>query len=118
MINSSKPQKNTKVINIRLDRKMIKEIEEISKWEQTDRSTVIRKLLHNAIRQEKLEQALKLYQDGKVSIGRAAELAGVDLWTFHDELFARGITHPSDLSELEIDLATLEKKYQTKDPSK
>lgn len=52
-----------------------KEIEFFAKQEQTDKSSIIRKLLTSAIKQKRLEYALNEYAQRKVSLGKAAELA-------------------------------------------
>ena len=39
----------------------------------------------------KLEAAIELYKEGKVTLGRAAEISGTDLWSFKDILADRGI---------------------------
>lgn len=61
------------------------------------------------ITKEKLDHVIRLYQDEKISIGRVAELASIDLWFFHDELCKFGISHLSDLSDFENDLELMKK---------
>lgn len=46
---------------------------------RTDRATVVQKLLAMAIRRWKMERALKLYREGKLTVWRSARLAGVTL---------------------------------------
>ncbi|MDP2666641.1 MAG: UPF0175 family protein [Candidatus Diapherotrites archaeon] len=41
-----------------------------------------------------LEKAVKQYSESKVSIGRAAEMAGISIWEMMDELKRRGIPNP------------------------
>jgi len=59
-----------------------KEIEFFAKQEQTDKSSIIRKLLTSAIKQKRLEYALKEYAERMVSLGKAAELAKMPLSDF------------------------------------
>jgi len=54
------------------------------------------------------ELAIRLYQKGLLSFGKARELAGLSKWAFHELLAAEGIVRHYDLEELEADLATLE----------
>lgn len=103
----------TKVINIRLDDDLIKDLELICKWEKNDRSSLIRRLLDYGIEKTKLDHSIRLYSEEKVSIGRAAEIAGVDLWTFHDELIRLGISHPTDESDLASDLKVIRNQKLT-----
>ena len=54
------------------------------------------------------ELAIRLYEKGLLSFGKARELAGLSKWAFHDLLAAEGILRHYDVEELEGDLATLE----------
>lgn len=54
------------------------------------------------------ELAIRLYEKGLLSFGKARELAGLSKWAFHELLAAEGIVRHYDLEELEADLATLE----------
>jgi predicted HTH domain antitoxin len=53
------------------------------------------------------ELAIHLYQQGKLSFGKAREVAGVTAWTFQQMLGARGIAVHYDLEDYKQDLATL-----------
>jgi predicted HTH domain antitoxin len=53
------------------------------------------------------ELALSLYQQGKLSFGKARELAGMSVWEFIALLTLRRIPASYDLSEYERDLETL-----------
>ena len=67
------------VISARVPRDIAEALREIEREEKSDRATVIRKLLARAIEQWKVERALRLYREGKVTLWRAARLAGVTL---------------------------------------
>jgi predicted HTH domain antitoxin len=54
------------------------------------------------------ELAVRLYQKGLVSFGKARELARMTKWEFHLLLGEEGIVRRYDLEELEADLKTLE----------
>jgi predicted HTH domain antitoxin len=54
------------------------------------------------------ELAIRLYEKGLLSFGKARELAGLSRWAFHELLATEGILRHYDLEELEADLATLE----------
>lgn len=53
------------------------------------------------------ELAIHLFQEGKLSFGKARELAGMTVWTFQQWLGTRGIPVHYDEEEYEQDLATL-----------
>lgn len=55
------------------------------------------------------ELALRLYQKGLLSFGKARELAQMTKWEFHSLLGDESIERSYDLEELESDLSTLEK---------
>ena len=55
------------------------------------------------------ELAIRLYQKGLLSFGKARELAGMGKWEFHDLLGKEGIIRHYDLEDLQGDLKTLEK---------
>jgi predicted HTH domain antitoxin len=54
------------------------------------------------------ELAVRLYQKGLLSFGKARQLAGLSKWAFHELLAAEGIVRHYDAEELQADLATLE----------
>jgi predicted HTH domain antitoxin len=54
------------------------------------------------------ELAVRLYQKGLLSFGKARELAGITKWDFHVLLGQEGIERSYDEEELEADLETLE----------
>lgn len=74
----------TEVVSTRVSEEMAKELEEIEREEKTDRATVLRKLLTRAIAEWKLEKALALYRHDKVTLWKAARLAGLSLWEMMD----------------------------------
>lgn len=70
----------TEIVSTRVTDSMAKDLEEIEKEEKTDRATVVRKLLAHAIDEWKLEKSLMLYCEGKITIWKAAKIAGLSLW--------------------------------------
>ena len=55
----------------------------------------------------KRELAVRLYQKGLLSFGKARRLSGMTRWDFHDVLGEEGVSRRYDLEELEEDLKTL-----------
>jgi predicted HTH domain antitoxin len=53
------------------------------------------------------ELAITLFQQGRLSFGKAREMAGMDFWTFQQLLGSRGISPHYDLAEYEADLQTI-----------
>lgn len=55
----------------------------------------------------KRELAVLLFQQDKLSFGKAREMAGMTVWAFQQLLGSRGITVHYDVTDYEEDLATL-----------
>lgn len=83
--------------NVLLDREVLKSIDEFAKTMGEDRSTIIRHFIKKAIADEKVELAIKKFQQG-VSFRKAVEIAGLDYWDFQAELDKRGIPVSTSLS--------------------
>jgi len=96
-----------KTITSRLPDEMVKEIEKIAEIEKLDKSSVVRRLLDKAIPTWKLDHALKLYQNRKISLGKAAELSALSIWEFLEHLSQRKIPLDYDLEDLKSDLETV-----------
>ena len=56
----------------------------------------------------KCELALSLYQQGKLSFGKAREITGMTVWAFQQLLGSREIPVHYDVTDYEDDLATLQ----------
>jgi len=54
-----------------------------------------------------VEIAVYLYSQGRLSVGKARELAGMSLWEFRQLLAARRISPHYDETDLDQDLTTL-----------
>ena len=83
----------TEIVSTRVSGDMAKDLEEIEKEENTDRATIVRKFLAKSIADWKLQRAITLYSDGKVTLWKAAEIAGVTLWDMIDTLKKRKIPY-------------------------
>lgn len=55
----------------------------------------------------RLELALYLFRQGKLSFGKAREMAGMSTWTFQQLLGSREIPIHYDVADYEKDIATL-----------
>ena len=60
----------------------------------------------------KVEIAVSLYAQDRLSVGKARELAGMSLWEFRQLLGSRRISPHYDLDDLEQDLTTLRELRQ------
>ena len=69
----------TTPIIARVDDPLARDIEFFSKTEKLDKSAVIRRLLTKAVKEEKVDLALKRYRKDEISMAKAAEIAGIPL---------------------------------------
>jgi predicted transcriptional regulator len=90
--------KNRKLIrtNVMLDEEVLQSVDEFANTMEEDRSTAIRQLIKKAVSGEKIDLAVKRFQEG-VPFRRAAEIAGLDYWDFQAELDKRGISVSSSI---------------------
>lgn len=93
-----------KHVTARVPEDVYEAIERIREEEETDRSTAIERLLERGITEWRLDAAVGRYRDGTVSLGRAAELAGVSVWRLLDVLAERGVEANYSEADLEADL--------------
>ena len=99
--------KKDRMVASRLPDELVRDLELIERCEQTDRSTTIRKLLHRAIAEWKRDFYARQYGEGKMTLARAAQEAGVSLWEMMDYLRQHRIAAQYDLADLQKDLQTL-----------
>lgn len=69
----------TQNLTVRLEKELIKRIEEEAQLEKTDISTVARKLIAVGIEQTQKARALEEYRKGACTILKASEKAGIPL---------------------------------------
>ena len=65
----------TKLMNARVPVVIMGQVENIAREEQTDKSSVVRKLLNRAIKDWRLEKAVKMYLEKKITLEKSAEMA-------------------------------------------
>jgi predicted HTH domain antitoxin len=73
-------------------------------------SSIPRDILDSArltVPELKVELAVTLYAQGRLSIGKARELAEMSLWEFRQVLASHSIAQHYDAAELDEDVATL-----------
>jgi len=78
---------------------------------ETNRLEIPQEVLDSArltIPQLKVEIAVSLYAQDRLSLGKARELAGLSLWEFRQLLVSRRIPAHYDESEVDHDVATLQ----------
>lgn len=74
-----RPMRKTQNLTVRLEKDLIKEIEEEARHEKTDKLTVARKLIATGIEEARKARALEEYRKGKCTVWKASEKAGIPL---------------------------------------
>lgn len=88
-------------VNIRLDRRLLDELDRLAALEQVDRSDMARRLLDAGMTSYRGDMAMREYRKGNVSAWRAAEMAGVSLYEMLDRIRQEGIPYELDPEVLE-----------------
>ena len=104
---------SSQAVTARLSTELLKEIQKIAVEESIDRSSAIQRLLKIGLREYKIEKALNLYRDRKVTLWRAAELAGTTLREMMETIKARDVPYQYDLEALEEYVEELLSKRKT-----
>ena len=68
-------------ISARIPQVLENELEKYMEQEHVEKSAAVRKLLFRSLEEWKLEHALKLLSGGKTTLSKAAEIAGIDIWS-------------------------------------
>ena len=87
-------------ISARIDKDLAKEIEKIVREKGIDRSTVIRELLYIGLKEYKLRKALELVRERKVTVWKAAEIAGLTYREMLEKLREHNVPFPITAEEL------------------
>lgn len=88
-------------VNIRLERQLLDELDEMAVEESVDRAELARRLLRDGLKRERLMRAVRRYREGEVSAARAAEEARISLYEMLDRIHAEGIPYEPDDEELD-----------------
>lgn len=98
---------STEQINIRLKPDLVAALDRVAREESLDRATTIRRLLDDSLRRWELERAVRGYGTGELSLGRAAEEAGITQWELLEAVEDAGLAHPLTAEEAERRLGEL-----------
>jgi predicted HTH domain antitoxin len=75
------------VVTLRLSKRNLRRVEAVRALENVDRSTLFKEFIENGLQ----ERVVRLYEKGKISAGRGAEILGVSLREFLELLERKGI---------------------------
>lgn len=97
-------------VTARLPRDMLREVERLAKKMKVDRSELIRRLLDFALQQKRVEEAVRAYQEGKVTLWKAAEIAGLSLREMMELARARKLVVSYTIDDLRRDIEYVRRK--------
>lgn len=97
----------TLIISTRLEKKEVNEIEKFARFESLDKSKFIKKLLNKSLKNYRINYALKLYSKKRVSLGKASEIAGINIWDFIEKLKQYRINLNYSEEDLRSDIKTI-----------
>ncbi len=103
--------KKEQMVGTRLPESFIHDLEKIEQIEQTDRSSVLRKLLYKALREWKIEYYAQEYGQDKITLGRAAEESGISLWEMMDYVRQKKIPSQYSLEDLNHDIKVISERH-------
>jgi len=103
-------QLSLEAVTARLPRDMLREVERLAKKLKVDRSELIRRLLDFALQQERIEEAVRAYQEGKVTLWKAAEMAGLSLREMMELARVRKIAVSYTIDDLRRDIEYVRRK--------
>ena len=88
----------------RVSKSQIDKLERISKEEKIDRSSVLRKVLDIGLDEYNKRKAVEEYRRGKLSVGKASELAGISIAEFYKILENEDIPIRIDIKGIRLSL--------------
>ncbi len=95
---------NQERVSITLPKELLEKSDRIAKERSEDRSTVMRELLGIGLKEYMENKAVKFYLEGKLSLGKAAEIAGVSIWRFIDILKEKKIPIKYDIDDVKNEI--------------
>lgn len=83
-------------VSARVPEDLEEALDEYVEAENVERSTAIRALLAEGLTEWRVERALELLGDGKVTLSRAAEIADVSVWELRRRAAEANVTWVDD----------------------
>lgn len=103
----------TLLTTVRLPERIMKELDSKAKKEKTNRTVVLRKLLEEAVKSSKIEEAAQLYKENKITISEAARMAQLTIGETMEELAKRGARSDLTIEEYKESLNAALKIFGT-----
>ena len=98
------------LISTRISEDVEKELKWYAEKERVGITIAVRKILEKGLQEIKLEHSLELYKKGRITLGRAAELAGISLWEILEIARERRIPMHYTIEDAEKDIKSVLKE--------
>ena len=96
-------------VSTRLDIEELELLESLVRLSGMERAGLIRSVLKKGLEEMRIELAVKQYREDKVTLSRAAEIAGISLWDLVARMKPLGLELHFDEVEFDRDLSAFEK---------
>ena len=84
------------VVTVRLSKRNLRRVEAVRALENVDRSTLLKEFIEDGLQ----ERVVRLYEKGKISSGRGAEILGISLREFLELLERKGVPYSWDMESV------------------
>ncbi len=88
------------VLTTRIPDDLLKAIQEIEREDRAERAEVVRRLLDRAVHDWRIAKALRMIQEGRWTVRRAAKFAGLTYHEILDKMAEAGVDSGPSLKEL------------------
>jgi len=91
--------KQKKFLGARIEPEIMEIVNKVSEEKKVDRTSAIKILVSAGWKELSLEKALQLYKEGKISVDKAAKIAGLTVSEMMNEITIHGIKSDETLEE-------------------
>lgn len=83
-------------VSARIPQELEREVERLMREEHLEKSAALRKLLHLGVQNYRIDRGLRGFGEGRFSLSKSAEEAGLTVWEILDEAARRRVTWVAD----------------------
>jgi len=99
-----------KSVGIRMNDELLEKLDKMSKEENLDRSTLVRKLVEKGYKLQKKEKAADKYKKGQLTLSKAAEEAEITIWEMEKFLIDSGYKSQYSVKDLEREISEISRE--------
>lgn len=92
------------LISTRVPEELDEELEWYAEKEKVGKTIALRRILDKGLREIRLEYALDLYQNGKITLMKASEIAAIPLWEILEIVRGKKVPMYYTLEDVEKDI--------------